>query len=179
MLSYTASIVLECKPTFTYLPNTHASAVLPPPLPLLRRTYVHIPIPCQLAVGCPVDGPSDRDANRNNVDDLSNWLVNDHRGHFLVWNVSDHRSDSGGGSGGGRGGGTNSGGPAGPKVSRKLHQRLLGQVLDVPWCSPNRRCYVPSIRHLLRICYSIKVSGGWTGSGVARSRRGPMCGGYL
>ncbi|CAM9520637.1 unnamed protein product, partial [Pylaiella littoralis] len=114
-----------------------------------------------LAIGCPVDGPSNRDANRNNVDDLSSWLVNDHKGHFLVWNVSDHRSDgrSDGGSGGGRKeGGGGSGGAGGAKVSRKLHQRLQGQVLDVPWCSPNRRCYVPSTRHLLRICYSIK---GW------------------
>lgn len=104
------------------------------------------------AVGCPVDGPSDRDANRNNVDDLSSWLESFHRGHFLVWNVSDHRAD-GHGTGGGEG-----------KVSRKLHQRLSGQVLDVPWVSPNRRCYVPSIRHLLRICYSIKV--GESGSSV-------------
>lgn len=104
------------------------------------------------AVGCPVDGPSDRDANRNNVDDLSSWLESFHRGHFLVWNVSDHRAD-GHGTGGGNGGGSSGEG----KVSRKLHQRLSGQVLDVPWVSPNRRCYVPSIRHLLRICYSIKV----------------------
>ncbi|CBN77967.1 conserved unknown protein [Ectocarpus siliculosus] len=107
-----------------------------------------------LAIGCPVDGPSDRDANRNNVDDLSNWLVNDHKGHFLVWNISDHRSNNGGGRGGG--GGRQQ--AAGTQVSRKLHQRLQGQVLDIPWGSRNRRCYVPSIRHLLRVCYSIK---GW------------------
>lgn len=121
-----------------------------------------------------MDGPSDRDANRNNVDDLSNWLVNDHRGHFLVWNVSDHRSDSGGagGDGGGRRGGRNGAG-GGAKVSRKLHQRLLGQVLDVPWCSPNRRCYVPSIRHLLRICYSIKVRR-MSGGGGGGERGGGM-----
>ncbi|CAN0402595.1 unnamed protein product, partial [Ectocarpus sp. 13 AM-2016] len=102
-------------------------------------------------IGCPVDGPSDRDTNRNNVDDLSNWLVNDHKGHFLVWNISDHRSDNGGGRGGG--GGRQQ--AAGTQVSRKLHQRLQGQVLDIPWGSRNRRCYVPSIRHLLRVCYSI------------------------
>lgn len=107
-----------------------------------------------------MDGPSNRDANQNNVDDLSNWLVNDHRGHFLVWNVSDHPSDGGRGGREGRSDdGSGGGGRGGVKVSRKLHQRLLGQVLDVPWCSPNRRCYVPSIRHLLRICYSIKVRG--------------------
>ncbi|CAM9203307.1 unnamed protein product, partial [Ascophyllum nodosum] len=58
--------------------------------------------------------------------------------------------------GGGTGGG--GGGRGEVEVSHRLHQRLNGQVLDIPWVSPNRRCYVPSIRHLLRICYSIK---GW------------------
>ncbi|CAM9203350.1 unnamed protein product, partial [Ascophyllum nodosum] len=46
-----------------------------------------------LAIGCPVNGPSDRKTNRNNIDDLASWLINDHKGHFLIWNVSDYRAD--------------------------------------------------------------------------------------
>ena len=175
----TASIVLERKSNLTQPKNTTlraATAAAPPALfprpsrSALRGHNTLTPITdIHAAIGCPVDGPSIREKNRNNVDDLSNWLVNDHRGHFLVWNISDHRADSGGR--GGRGGSRNGGG-SGLEVSRKLHQRLLGQVLDVPWCSPNRRCYVPSVKHLLRICYSIKVRGGWAASW---SRRGDVC----
>lgn len=107
------------------------------------------------AFGCPVDGPSDRDANRNNIDDLSSWLLNDHKGHFLIWNVSDYRADGRGGSS--RTGSAGGGGKGEVEVSPRLHQQMHGQVLDVSWVSPNKRCYVPSTRHLLRICYSIKV----------------------
>lgn len=106
------------------------------------------------AVGCPVDGSSNRSANRNNVDDFSAWLDDYHTGHFLVWNLADKRTDR---AHSGMGGRESSGGGSGSEVSRKLYERLSGQVLDVPWLSPNRRCYVPSIRHILRLCYSIKV----------------------
>lgn len=94
-----------------------------------------------------MDGASDRGLNHNNIDDLSTWLESYHDGHFLLWNLADHRDGGGHGSGG-----------SDKKVSRKLYQRTSGQVLDVPWLSADRRCYVPSVRHLLRICYTIKVS---------------------
>ncbi|CAN0387575.1 unnamed protein product, partial [Discosporangium mesarthrocarpum] len=87
-------------------------------------------------IGCPHDGPSQRRSNKNNVDDLSSWLAAYHPGHFLVWNITDQTAGTGGGGGNGNGG---------------------GQVLDVPWESPQLKCPVPTLNHLLRVCYSIKV----------------------
>ncbi|CAM9571346.1 unnamed protein product, partial [Choristocarpus tenellus] len=42
-----------------------------------------------IATGCPHDGPSLKESNKNNVDDLSSWLAAYHPGHFLVWNITD------------------------------------------------------------------------------------------
>lgn len=103
-------------------------------------------------MGYPHDGPSDKKRFLNDMHQLSTYLNEYHREHFLVWNISDGTQVS-------------------AAVNKKLAERLGFQLLNVPWDAREgtaasssssgtgkSKCPTPPLAQLLRLCYSIQ---GW------------------
>jgi len=111
--------------------------------------------PRLLAIGRPWSKPSSKAKNRNNSDRLGEYLIHQHSGRFLLWNLSGQKLD--------------------PEDSRKL----TDQVLDPEWNSPGDKTNIPCVDNVLKICYSIQawydvdkdaaIAGVFCSNGVTRT----------
>jgi len=89
--------------------------------------------PRLIALGRPWDQPSSHANNANNAEKLGEYLIEEHAGRFLLWNLSGEKLD--------------------PVDSRKL----TDQVLDPEWNYPENKTNIPCIDKILKICYSIQA----------------------